>query len=306
MPAGGGLVQPPPQRPAQREGQAGAADEPGGVLAGGAGEAGEAGGLGDGQFDGGDAGRAGLPAAGRDGRVAEGYAQVGVADDAAAGRGCAGVVVAGGGGGEGDAAGERAADGGGPELGEGREGGVPADAVPGAGLRLVPAEDVLARFERFFYGPAAPGDGDEAGHGGRPARRRPGQVEGVAVRAGDQPPDQQALPADGGGGHRPVAVAGAFGPVPARAPLEDRVLDGLVSADRRAGRQGDLVVAWDDRHIRQPGLRGLLAELLAAAIDLIERNPAGWQPGRGQPVQLVHGQLRFGGELQIVRDPGGP
>src|SRR6266498_1487295 len=212
MPAGGGLVQPPPQRPAQREGQAGAADEPGGVLAGEAGEAGEAGGLGDGQFDGGDAGRAGLPAAGRDG---------------------AGVVVAGGGGGEGDAAGERAADGGGPELGEGREGGVPADAVPGAGLRLVPAEDVLARFERFFYGPAAPGDGDEAGHGGRPARRRPGQVEGVAVRAGDQPPDQQALPADGGGGHRPVAVAGAFGPVPARAPLEDRVLDGLVSADRR-------------------------------------------------------------------------
>jgi len=74
MPAGGGLVQPSPQRPAQREGQASAGDDPGGVLPG---EAGEPGGLGDGQFDGGDGGRAGLPAAVRDGRVAEGYLQVG-------------------------------------------------------------------------------------------------------------------------------------------------------------------------------------------------------------------------------------
>src|SRR6266568_8322633 len=97
---GGGLVQPSPQRPAQREGQAGAADQPCGVLAG---EAGEPGGLGNGQLDGGDAGRAGLPAAGRDGRVADGYLQVSVADVAVAGRGAAGIVVAGAGGGEGDA-----------------------------------------------------------------------------------------------------------------------------------------------------------------------------------------------------------
>src|SRR5712691_3326416 len=117
MPAGGGLVQPSPQRPAQREGQAGAGDEPGGVLPG---EAGEPGGLGDGQFDGGDAGRAGLPAAGRDGRVAEGYLQVSVADVAVAARGAAGMVIAGAGGGQGDGAGQRAPDGGGAELGEGR------------------------------------------------------------------------------------------------------------------------------------------------------------------------------------------
>jgi hypothetical protein len=44
VPAGGGLVQPPAERPAEREGQAGAGDQAGGVLAG---EAGEPGGLGE-------------------------------------------------------------------------------------------------------------------------------------------------------------------------------------------------------------------------------------------------------------------
>src|SRR3974390_3376313 len=55
MPAGDGLVQPSPDRPAEREGQAGAGDQSGGVLPG---EAGEPGGLGDRQRDGGDARRA--------------------------------------------------------------------------------------------------------------------------------------------------------------------------------------------------------------------------------------------------------
>ena len=58
----------------QREGEADAGDQPGGVLPG---EAGEPGGLGDRQLDGGDAGRA---AADRDGRVTEGNQQVSVAD----------------------------------------------------------------------------------------------------------------------------------------------------------------------------------------------------------------------------------
>src|SRR3974377_1795857 len=44
VPAGGGLVPSSPQRPAQREGEPGAGDEPGGVSRG---EAGEPGGLGD-------------------------------------------------------------------------------------------------------------------------------------------------------------------------------------------------------------------------------------------------------------------
>ncbi len=30
------------------------------------------------------------------------------------------------------------------------------------------------------------------------------------------------------------------------------------------------------------------------------------QPGRGQPVQLPHRELRLGGELQVPGDPGGP
>jgi len=70
------------------------------------GEDGEPGGLGDGQLDGCDAGRAGLAAAAGDGRVAEGYLQVSVAD-VVAGRRVRVVVVAEAGGGEIDAAVER-------------------------------------------------------------------------------------------------------------------------------------------------------------------------------------------------------
>jgi hypothetical protein len=175
VPAGDGLVPPPLDGPVQREGEAGAGDQPGGGLPG---ETGQPGGLGDRQPDGGEAGRAGLAAADRDRRVTEGNQQVSVADIAVV-HGVAGVVP---GAGELDVAGERVADGGAPELGEGGQGGVAADAVPAPGLGLVPAEHVLARFERFLYRPAAPGDGDEIRHGGRPARRRPAQVERQLIR----------------------------------------------------------------------------------------------------------------------------
>ena len=212
VPAGGCLVLPSPGGPAQREGEAGAGDQPGGVLRG---EAGEAGGLGDRQPDGGDARRAGLPAAGGDGRVAEGDLQVSVGDIGVVDGGAAVVRVLAGGGGQLDGAAQGASDGGGPELGEGGQGGVPADGVEGAGLALVPAEHVLARSVRFRCRPAPPGDGDEVGHGGGPARRRPAQTEGVLVRAGDQPADEQVLAVDAGGGHSPVAVSRALGPVPA-------------------------------------------------------------------------------------------
>ena len=77
VPSGAGLVAAPPPGPAQVEGEAGAGDEPGGVLAG---EAGQPGGLGDGELDRADAGRAWLPGPGGDGRVAEGDAQVSAAD----------------------------------------------------------------------------------------------------------------------------------------------------------------------------------------------------------------------------------
>jgi len=113
VPPGAGLVAAPPAGPAQVEGEAGAGDQPGGVLPG---QAFEAGGLGDGEPDRGDAGRAGLPGPGGDGRVAERDAQVSAADVVLA----AGAVVtarAGRGAGEGDVAAQVVADGGLPQLG---------------------------------------------------------------------------------------------------------------------------------------------------------------------------------------------
>ena len=110
---------------------------------------------------------------------------------------------------------------------------------------------------------------------------------------------------DRGDGHRPVAVARAFGPVPARAPLEHGVRHGLIGPGHRAGRQGNLVVTRDDRHVGEPGPGGLLAEFLAAAVHLVECRPCHGQPGRGQPAQLLHRELRLGGELQVSGDPGG-
>jgi len=137
MPAGGGLVPPSPGGPVQSEGETGPGDEPGGVLPG---ESGKPDGLGDRQLDTGDAGRAELAAADRDGRVAEGNQQVSVTDSVVV-RGVAGVLpAAGDGGSQGDAPGERAADGSGPELGQGGQGGVAADAALAPGLALVPAE----------------------------------------------------------------------------------------------------------------------------------------------------------------------
>ena len=77
------------------------------------GEAGEPGGLGERKLDGGDPWGAGLPAAIRDGRVAEWYLQVSVVD--VAGRGAVRMVLAAADG-QGDAGGHRAADGAGAEL----------------------------------------------------------------------------------------------------------------------------------------------------------------------------------------------
>jgi hypothetical protein len=90
VPAGRGLLAPAADGPAQGEGEAGAGDQPGGVLSG---ETGGPGGLGDRQPDGGDARRAGL-ADGGDGRVAEGNRQVSVVHVVAAVRGGAFACVA--------------------------------------------------------------------------------------------------------------------------------------------------------------------------------------------------------------------
>ena len=129
-------------------------------------------------------------------------------------------------------AGERGLDGGGAQLGEGGQRGVPADRVVFPGLALVPAEGVLPRLESRLYGPPAAGDGDEIGHGRGPAFRRVAQVERVLVLVPvREAADQQELPRVRGAGQGPVAVTGAFRPVPARPLLEHGVLYCLVSAD---------------------------------------------------------------------------
>ena len=112
----------------------------------------DAGGLGGGQRDRGDAGRAGLAAAGGQRRGSGVEQQV---SGSGGGLADGGWGVAGGGRcrGQDVSAGERGLDGGGPQLGEGGQRGVPAERVPGPGLALIPAEGVLPRFERYFSQP---------------------------------------------------------------------------------------------------------------------------------------------------------
>ena len=70
---------------------------------------------------------------------------------AAAGRGgCPGRIP---GRREDDGAGQGRLDGDGPELGEGGQGGVPVEGVPGECLGLVPAEGILSRLESGFSQP---------------------------------------------------------------------------------------------------------------------------------------------------------
>jgi len=138
VPAGDGLVPPAPGGPAQREAEPGAGDEPGSCPGG---QAGQPRGLGDGQPDRAEAGRARLASADGHGRVAERDPQVCVVDlvVAAAVSGSSEgsrVRVCGG---ELDAAVQGVADGRGAELGEGGQGGVPADPVPGADLGTGPS-----------------------------------------------------------------------------------------------------------------------------------------------------------------------
>ena len=151
MPAGGGLVAAPPGGPAQGEGEPGAGDEPAGVVRG---EAGQPGGLGDREPDESDLAGAGLAAAGGNRRVAEGNHQVSVVRAVVvcvpAGAGGGFAVI--GGGGKDDLTMQGGADGDVAELGEGGQGGVPADPLEGPQLGLVPAERVLPGFECFFDG----------------------------------------------------------------------------------------------------------------------------------------------------------
>jgi len=149
VPAGAGLVASPPCRPAELEGEAGCGDQACFPFAG---EALDQAGLGRRQGDRGDARRAGLPGGGGDRRVSGGEPQV---SNGYCGRLRVAAAVLDGfrGRREDDGAGQGRLDGDGPELGEGGQGGVPAEGVPGECLGLVPAEGVLSRPESGFSRP---------------------------------------------------------------------------------------------------------------------------------------------------------
>jgi hypothetical protein len=76
------------------------------------------------------------------------------------------------------------------ELGQGREGGVAVDAGVGAGLGLVPAEDVFGGLEGLLDGPAASGDGDQVRDGESGGVGDVADEVGQLVGARDQPADQ--------------------------------------------------------------------------------------------------------------------
>ena len=84
------------------------------------------------------------------------------------------------------------------------------------------------------------------------ALRRPAQVEGQVVRAGDQAADQQEVPRAGGGDQRPVREPGALGrrsrTSGARRPRPSAASSALITVPDG---QGDPEVARDDRHVRQ-------------------------------------------------------
>jgi hypothetical protein len=159
VPAGCGLVAAPPGGPAQREGEPGAGDQPGERLAC---QAGQPGGLGDGQPDRCDPGRARLAAAGGDGTSPRGISRS--ASSTSSSWPFAGDAWAVSWGGQGDVAAQGVADGRVAELGEGGQRGVPAAASQVRAWDW-PSPACPFQSRTFPRPPAAPGDGDETGHG---------------------------------------------------------------------------------------------------------------------------------------------
>src|SRR5579859_4618368 len=299
VPAGAGLVAAPPGGPAELEGEAGGGDQACFPVAG---EALDEAGLGWRQGDRGDSGRAGLPGGDGNWRVSSGEPQVsvghgGLLRGAAAGRGAFPGWR------EGDGTGQGGLDGDGPQLGEGGQGGVPVEGVPGEGLGLIPAEGVLSRLERGLGRPPAGRDGEEVGQGSGAAFGRVAQVERVLVlvpvrEAADQQEFLRVLRAE----QRPVRPAGAPGAVPGGPPLECRLANRLVSAGDLAPREGDHGVAGDDDDVGQAERPQPGPEVAGPAVDLAGGGPQDPQPARQQALYLLKGQLRLGRELQALRD----
>ena len=267
-----------------------------------AGEAGDLAGLGVRQRDRRDAGRARESAGDGQGRVAGVDLQVSGVHGrfrrngcgVRGGRGCRGEAVSFGEGGPGC---------GGAQLGEGGQGGVPADRVPGAGLGLVPGEGVFPGPECRFYWPAASRYGDEIGQGRGPALRRVAEVERVLVLpAVRQAPDQQELPRILRAEQRPARVARSLRAVAGGPLLEHRLANRLVSAGDFVSRERDLVVARDDDDVGQAQAAERVPELAGPAVHFVGRGPQHPETARYQAFDLRDGQFRLGGERQGLRD----
>jgi len=160
--------------------------------------------------------------------------------------------------------------------------------------------------------PAEDRHGDQLGQRGWPGCPAAvvRQCAGVAV-----PPDQQhAVPVlvPGGGvvaghfQHRPVVVAGAFGPVPGAHPLPGAGGDqpgGRGGGHGMARAGGEMMVGADRQHIAHAELADAAAQL-AAAIHFVSGREGGTDPGRVRAFQQLTGQLRLGGERHLLRDAG--
>ena len=160
-----------------------------------------------------------------------------------------------------------------------------------------------------FCGPSLPGGPDQDRQGRRPAFRdmavEERQVSGVSQAAADQQP----VPRRGGRGPRPGVVAVALAAGPARAGLPRL----LRYQDRQgchcglpAGGQRDLEADRDREHVSLPRLLQGLAQLAAAAVDLIAGAERERHPGLDRACHHLRAQHGLGRELRRRRDHGAP
>src|SRR5262249_59645069 len=115
--------------------------------------------------------------------------------------------------------------------------GVAGDRPVEPDLGLVEDEEVLAKFEIFFYRPPEPGGADQPGHAHALAFRGETVVKGQ-LAAGKVAADQQVMPRRGGSQQRPPTPALALGAGPSGADLP-AARAGQQAGSRLRARHGD-------------------------------------------------------------------
>jgi hypothetical protein len=88
-----------------------------------------------------------------------------------------------------------------------------------------------------------------------------------------------------------VRVAGALLSIPARPPLEHRILCCLVSTGSLVLCQGDHLAAGDDYNVGQAEGPQHVPEVRAASVDLIRGGPQHPNRGCSEALQPINGQL---------------